>query len=145
MPINICYGSIFTSNCDFLVNPTNSIGVMGAGLAKKFAGHYPLSCGDYNVWSKNQNRVKPYKLLPVRFYNGIIMFPTKIDWRNSSDVSYIETGLQYIKENLSKENSIAFPLLGAGLGGLDPEVVINLIKEYMQDHPKDVEIWRDKK
>lgn len=29
-------GDIFNSNCDFLVNPVNTVGIMGKGLALEF-------------------------------------------------------------------------------------------------------------
>lgn len=69
------------------------------------------------------------------------MFPTKIDWRNPSKFEYLEVGLDYLVENLPKDKSIAFPLLGARNGGLPKDKVIELIKEKMKDHPSLVEIW----
>lgn len=139
--IEIKYGSIFDTKCDYIVNTTNSIGVMGKGLAKEFASRYPNICKAYNIWSKIENGQKPYKLLPVKFCNHVVMFPTKIDWRNPSKFEYLEIGLDYIVANLNKNKSIAFPLLGARNGGLPPDKVTKLIIEKMKDHEALVEIW----
>lgn len=139
--IEIKYGSIFDSKCDFIVNTTNSIGVMGKGLAKEFINRFPIICSEYNSWSKNNNRQKPYKLLPIKVYGHIIMFPTKIEWWKPSDYSYLHFGLDQLLKQLPEESSIAFPLLGASNGGLDKNKVIDIIKEKMKDHKSLVEIW----
>ena len=34
-------GNIFNSNCDFLVNPVNTVGIMGKGLALEFKKKFP--------------------------------------------------------------------------------------------------------
>lgn len=141
MPIKIRHGVIFDSECDFIVNTTNSIGVMGKGLALEFKGRYPNICSAYNRWSKTVNHTPPYKLLPVKFCKHIVMFPTKVHWRNPSRWEYLHLGLDQIVKNLPKDKSIAFPLLGARNGGLPKDKVIELIKEKMKDHPSKVEIW----
>lgn len=143
-------GNIFNSECEYLVNPTNSIGIMGAGLAKQFATQYPTVCNEYNIWSKRENSrnvllFNHLKLLPVRIYNTedkkIVMFTTKVHWRNNSHVDYITKSFLSLKEQLKGDESIALPYVGAGLGGLSKEEVEKIIFEMMKDHDGKVELW----
>ncbi|MGB0929848.1 MAG: macro domain-containing protein [Chitinophagales bacterium] len=43
MPINYKQGNIFVETTDALVNPVNTVGVMGKGLALQFKKRYPLN------------------------------------------------------------------------------------------------------
>ena len=130
-------GDIFDTNCDCIVNAVNSVGSMGAGLAKTFMDKYPVPCID---WNKIYN---PSLLEFPKFYSSsvwkvnkdIIMFPSKIHWRNPSTISYIETSLirtmWLIRDNDIK--SIAFPAVGSGLGGLNWDDVKDLFEHYFTD------------
>ncbi len=137
MDIVIKHGNIFDSHCDLLVNPVNCVGVMGAGLALQFKIQYP----DMFKFYKNACRNKILKPgYPAIYYNqatslirpqGIVLFPTKYDWREDSKFEYIESGLKFLidliyRTNMSigvKGTSIAFPKIGCGLGKLDWTIV----------------------
>jgi O-acetyl-ADP-ribose deacetylase (regulator of RNase III) len=41
------WGDILTADVDAVVNPVNTVGVMGAGLAKQFGLAYPAMFDDY--------------------------------------------------------------------------------------------------
>lgn len=132
-------GTVFNTNADIIVNTVNTVGVMGKGLALEFKLRYP------NLEKKYLNDFKNNKLLiglpRIHFVNDqlIMNFPTKKHWKNPSKLSYIEQGLQYISQNyafLKKEyniNSIAFPKLGTGLGGLEWKDVHNLMIHYLKN------------
>ena len=97
-----------------LVNPVNCVGVMGAGLAKKFKLMFPEN---YIFYRKNYRSLKPGKLLIYRGEKTIINFPTKTHWREKSKIEYITTGLAEV-EKLETDEFIFIPALGCGLGGL---------------------------
>ncbi len=135
-------GNIFESECDCIINPVNSVGVMGAGLAQQFMSRYPTPCRDWN------KIYEPSLLQLPKFYAGeswnsdkdIIMFPTKIHYRNPSELDFIEKSivrtLWLIRDHDIK--SLAIPAVGAGLGGLNWNDVKELIehhftKEIMKD------------
>lgn len=116
--------NIFTSNCDYLVNPVNCVGVMGKGLALQFKEKFPYMFIDY----KDKCIRKEVKPGVPYIYKNIINFPTKDDWRNLSQMSWIIKGLNWIKDNLHNV-SIAIPPVGCGLGGLNQDEVF----KYMYD------------
>jgi O-acetyl-ADP-ribose deacetylase (regulator of RNase III) len=123
-------GNIFDSPCNVLVNPTNCKGPMGAGLAKQFRDRYPGLEKRYKEFCTNGMIVPGIlSLYPINENLRILNFPTKDDWRNSSEFRYVELGMNKFLKTYSRTGikTIAFPLLGTGLGGLDKEK----IKEYM--------------
>lgn len=70
-------------------------------------------------------------------------FPTKISWRDPSDLKLIENGLLKFRNNYKSKGitSIAFPKLGCGNGGLDWNNVRTLMERYLSDLPIDIEIY----
>lgn len=136
---NISYikGDIFNSQCDCLVNPVNTVGVSGRGLALEFKKRYPSMFELY----KSQCQSGKFKIGLVLFYKlktgdkkTICVFPTKEHWRHPSNRSYIEGGLKaFINYYQSLEiKSVAFPKLGCGLGGLNWEYEVRpLMEKYL--------------
>ncbi|HOK10090.1 MAG TPA: macro domain-containing protein [Candidatus Hydrogenedens sp.] len=74
---------------------------------------------------------------------GIILFPTKIHWRGSSKIEWIEDGLIYLKEHYKEWgiNSVAMPQIGCGLGGLPWEKVKKCIEKYFLNDPLIIELY----
>lgn len=116
-------GNIFETLCDSIVVTTNTVGVMGAGIAKQAKSEFP---GLERVYQEACRRKRHTTERPLicEHESGktIVCFATKQDWRNPSRVEWIRSGLQYIVENQhSLGGSVAIPPLGCGLGGLDYE------------------------
>lgn len=143
--IKIVYGNIFDQDVDALVNPVNTVGVMGAGLAKQFKIQYP----DMFNWYKEECKNDQFNIGEILYYfssedkKWIINFPTKKHWKDQSTLEYIEEGLKglckdLVFEKAVKINSIAIPALGCGLGGLNWNNVKNLIYEYLSNVNFDV-------
>ena len=126
--------TIFDSNAQTLVNTINCVGVMGKGLALEFKNKYPAMFDKYKSFC-DKGVFKPGVLWIYKAEDGkwILNFPTKVDWKNPSEMSYIEAGLQKFVEIWKEKNitSIAFPLLGCSNGGLNPEEVIPLMEKYL--------------
>lgn len=149
MPIFQMKGSIFDSQCECIVNPTNSIGVMGAGLARDFIRRFPDSCNLYNEISRRllaehgEALMEPWINSSIDERWFVMMFATKINWRHPSRLDYLEENLPkaiaLLKERQIK--SVAFPLLGAGLGGLSKQEVLEVMTRHLEDFPGRVEIW----
>lgn len=138
MPIKSGIGNIFDTKVEALVNPVNTVGVMGKGLALEFKKRFPINYSYYRFDCDN-NRMEIGKML---IYSGsdlvaplkyIINFPTKNHWRNNSKVEYINSGLTDLVKmiNFTEIKSIAIPPLGCGNGGLDWLVVKPLIESYL--------------
>lgn len=118
-----------------IVIPTNLIGVMGKGLAKQCADRYPYVAKWYrDVCHENWfEKGKPLPMV-VQPDCALVMLPTKNHWRDMASLEMISAGLYnlaaflptYISRGVPRKR-IAMPMLGAGLGGLDPSVSVHLM------------------
>jgi len=130
-------GSMFDAPVQALVNTVNCVGVMGGGLAKIFATKFPLMELDYISYCQ-EGLLTPG--IMHSYYSNIgsqqwiINFPTKDDWRNPSQLEYVEVGMQDLVSFVARHGieSIAIPALGCGLGGLDWDDVKPVILKYIK-------------
>jgi len=133
--------NIFESNAHVLVNTVNTIGVMGKGLAKEFKRLYPNMFDSYQKYCES-GHLRTGKLQLFRTKNKwILNFPTKQNWRDSSKLEYIESGLQKFVDSYEKQGvkSISFPMLGCGNGGLDWEMQVKpLMEKYLKKLPIEI-------
>lgn len=136
-------GDLFKSPAQVLVNTVNTVGVMGKGVALEFKKQYPLMFKKYQELCEAK-RLNVGDLALYRAPNKwILLFPTKIHWRNPSKIEYIEKGLKCFVNGWDKYNieSIAFPKLGCGNGGLDWEIVKRLMEKYLKPLPIKIYIY----
>lgn len=135
--IKFVEGNFFDFKADIMINTVNCVGVMGAGAALQFKTKFPSMFQDYalackkgevkigkgHIWKKDDM----FKSLTI------VNFPTKNHWKNPSEYEYIEKGLEWLYTILVKNsNSIAtLPALGCGHGGLDWNIVKELIIKYL--------------
>ena len=142
--ITYVQGDIFESSAKLLVNPVNTAGVMGKGLALEFKKRYPAMFNEYRRLCENGE----FQVGDLGLYKSddrwILNFPTKRDWRDKSTEEIIEAGLQkfigmYADTGIE---SVAFPMLGCGLGGLDWETQVRPLMElYLQPLPIEIFIY----
>lgn len=137
--IHYLTGDIFETGTEVIVNPVNCVGVMGKGLALQFKQRYPENFAMYEKACK-KNEVHLGKMCTFRretlpFY--IVNFPTKLHWKDCSDLVNIECGLISLKYWIGdkKIKSISIPPLGCGLGGLKREEVYPLISAQLGEIP----------
>lgn len=126
-------GDIFLSCAQTIVNPVNTVGVMGKGLALQFKNKYPKMYLSYKKYC-NSGIFTIGKLILYKEGNrNILLFPTKTHWKCASKPEYIKVGLQKFVETYKEKNitSIAFPLIGCGCGGLSRQLVISLMEKYL--------------
>lgn len=130
----ISNGDMFNSKCEALVNPVNTKGVMGKGLALAFKNKYPAHFENYKRACQS-GEMTTEKVLAYQEINGpmIICLATKADWRDSSKIEYVSAGLDNLANQIKALGirSVAIPKLGCGLGGLDWNKVRPLIVEKM--------------
>lgn len=127
----VTYG-IFESDAHTLVNPVNTVGVMGAGLALEFKRMFPEVFKEYKIMC-DLGFFDIGELLVYRTDIGkiIVNFPTKRHWNRPSEIEYIEKGLRRFVEMSYSWNfeSVSFPMLGCGNGGLDFEAQVKPLME----------------
>jgi O-acetyl-ADP-ribose deacetylase (regulator of RNase III) len=130
-------GDIFKQQGAVLVNPVNTVGVMGKGLALAMKIRFPamfeayvLACG-----------VGECKVGRVWLWQGaaakVLCFPTKAHWREPSTLAIIEAGLQDFAARHAELGiaAAAFPQLGCGAGGLSWADVEPLMRRYLEPLP----------
>lgn len=135
--IQFIEGNIFETDAQALVNTVNLVGVMGKGIALQFKKNYPENFSLYKKACENKaigiGNLLVTKTLDNKGERYIINFPTKTDWRKSSEYAYITAGLDDLINKIKTYNikSIALPPLGAGNGGLDWERTKKIITEKL--------------
>ncbi len=146
--ITLKTGNIFTTQCQTIVNTVNCVGFMGAGIAFEFKLRYPEMFTMYqNLCEKKQINIGLLWIYHDRLlnkpYSKILNFPTKKHWKDVSKLDEIEQGLVKFVQTYQAKNitSIAFPLLGASLGGLSKKSVMQMMAYYLSQVNIPVEIW----
>lgn len=134
--------NIFKVAGDVYFIPVNCVGVMGAGIAKEFKErfpelyeHYVRDC-KYNVITVGNPVV--YDVDNVQY----VMFPTKDNWTNPSNLVWIAQGLETITdligESINEKSILVIPPLGCGKGKLNYNDVKKVIEEFANHVPNPV-------
>jgi len=144
--IRIVDGNIFEADTQGIVNPVNCVGVMGAGLAKRFANFYPEMEAEYKT-ACNEGKLAPGKIFVwvIDTYDELLYIfnlPTKEHWKDPSKMEYIRKGIAELIRTMDKHevHSVAIPALGCGLGGLNWDDVSKEIVKQFQRKP-DKTVW----
>jgi O-acetyl-ADP-ribose deacetylase (regulator of RNase III) len=117
-------GDLFAAKVDALVNPVNTVGVMGRGLALAFKQKFPANYAAYRkacgAGDLNIGTMFVFDNTPAS-PRWLINFPTKRHFRSASKLDDIHFGLVDLIEQIREHaiTSVAMPALGCGLGGLD--------------------------
>ncbi|MDX7999759.1 macro domain-containing protein [Xenorhabdus sp. Reich] len=137
--IELTSGDILRADAEAIINTVNCVGVMGRGIALQFKNAWPDNFKAYAAACKKKE-VQPGKMFIFETGQSanprfIINFPTKRHWRGASRMEDIDSGLEALVESIKKHDikSIAIPPLGAGLGGLDWELVREKIETAMSE------------
>ena len=135
---------ILQSNTDIIVNPVNTVGVMGAGLARQFKFKYPKNFNAYRQCCIS-GKLSPGNIF-IYVESGKIIFnvATKQHWGNPSEAIWIKSILKQIRQHLSgtyEDHSISLSLIGTGNGGLSRDRVKQLIVESLFDLENTVKIY----
>lgn len=139
---------ILTFPMQTIVIPVNTVGAMGAGLARVFKDRYPQYFVKYFEDCRAKRlkigRSIVYPIYPIgkREQHQVLFFPTKQYWGHDSELVYIEKGLIDFKNRFGQMSvkSIAFPLIGCGKGNLDTASVLELMHTHLDPLPIPVKI-----
>jgi O-acetyl-ADP-ribose deacetylase (regulator of RNase III) len=144
-------GDLLKTDAEALVNTVNTVGVMGKGIALQFKNQFPNNYKMYREACITGNFkvgqilvMKDGDLMREKY---ILNFPTKEHWKSNSQYSYIESGLNNLKQVLLENNikSVAIPPLGCGNGGLDWEKVKLMIEATLKDLPVEIQVYEPNK
>ena len=140
-------GDILSSSAQCLVNTVNCEGFMGKGIAYQFKERFPENNKNYVAACKAGKFSVGHILFFFENEKIIANFPTKDKWREKSQYSYIEDGLDSLVQGVETKNisSIAIPPLGCGNGGLDWNRVKAMITDKFQNRAVDVIVYEPSK
>lgn len=135
-------GDILQAGTEAIVNTVNCVGVMGRGIALQFKKAWPENFKAYERACKAKE-VVPGKMFIYRTDQltnpkYIINFPTKRHWRMRSRIEDIDVGLEAFVRDVKMlgVRSVAIPPLGAGLGGLDWNLIRAKIQKAVETLPE---------
>lgn len=132
-------GDMFTEErCNAFVCPVNCVGVMGKGLALTVKNRYPEYYKSYRISCQDRELVPgeflSFATIGYPYYPTIIFLATKDHWKDPSKLEWIVAGLKKLRATCEYVGfkKIAVPALGCGLGGLDWEVVKQVMVDELQ-------------
>jgi O-acetyl-ADP-ribose deacetylase (regulator of RNase III) len=141
-------GDLFESKCKTIVCPVNIVGVMGKGLALEFSKRFKGLKEHYQkvypkVYRPDYRLLNHLEIFPVNENRQVLLFPTKIHYSNPSKISWIEDNLKLATHlwHQDKYESVAFPAIGCGEGGLPFKQVRKRIIQTFGDSRLDVELY----
>lgn len=110
-------GNALQSDAQWLVCPTNLMGVMGAGIAKVIRDCAPDLYKEYQKRCKDgtHDLLTPY----VNEQYGVCCLATKSDWRDPTNETILSLAIKTLSEwlaTLPADSRVALPLLGGGNG-----------------------------
>ncbi len=142
--VRVLKGDLFKSEAHTLVNTVNCVGVMGKGIALAFKGRFPDMYEDY-VRRCEAGKVRlghPY-LYRCPEAPHVLLFPTKGHWRAFSRLDDIVAGLEVLATHADEWGieSLAVPPLGCGNGGLEWQVVGQMLHRHLSALRIPVELY----
>lgn len=144
--ITFVNGDLLQSKAEAWVNTVNCVGVMGKGIALQFKERFPdmfsaykERCDNSQVQTGRMDIHGPLSGTP----QWIINFPTKVNWKNKSQIGWIDEGLYDLSWCIHEMDikSIAIPALGCANGGLNWKEVKFLIEKRLGKINCDIEVY----
>lgn len=130
---------VFADVTSYMVNPVNLVAAPGVGLALEFRKRAPKFFQPYrDACLSGELRIGTVQVIEDTDQEwGIINFPTKRHFADTSDKGDIVRGLEALRDLLKTDKyrytSIGMPMLGCGLGKQDYEVVYPLMIDYLSN------------
>ncbi len=115
----------------------NCAGAMGKGIALQFRKRFPLMYQQYQLLCRD-GKFKPGDVFDYHYEEGAVFnLGTQATWREKARMEYIETSIRNMLEiaTKSKVRDIAMPAIGAGLGGMDWDMVKETICALSHEYP----------
>jgi len=138
MPVKFVRGDMFaTPGLTAFAHGCNCRGVMGAGIAAEFSRRWPKMYEEYRRRCRtgefSLGNVMPYQKEGIWIFN----LGTQFEPGPAADRVAIETAVTGMCKVAGQFNirEIAMPLVGSGIGGLDPAWVQATLQRIGNSHP----------
>ena len=133
-------GNMFDNLQSVPTKTVNCKGEIGKGIALEAAQRYPLIEERYKQLCRH-GLILPGRPRLIEQERQVLLFPTKNDWRYKSRYEWIDEGLRRIANKSEYLNRLSLPPLGCGNGGLDWNIVRQMIHDYLEDTSINVTIY----
>ena len=133
----IVKGNLFDGKDEAIAHGCNTIGVMGAGIAKQFRLRYPEMFRVYHTTCVEKmfqpgDAIKTFCLAEKRV---IYCLATQNQLGAFAKLEWIEKSLRKVLSESSPPKTLGIPMIGAGIGGLDSKDVLNLFHKLAAEYP----------
>lgn len=146
--VKVVTGNIFDSRADVLVNPTNPEGVMGGGLALLFSQRFPQMNHAYkqraNADSLRLGRIDWHEVHEDATTKYVANLHT-MHLGQPATMEAVRDGLRDFVRTVNRLDdikTIALPVLGDGIGGLDTNEVLAVMQRELASAKADVTIYK---
>jgi O-acetyl-ADP-ribose deacetylase (regulator of RNase III) len=130
-------GDLFAYPAQALAHGVNCRGLAGAGVAKIMAQRYPNAIRQYKVLATNSKlRLGDALVIPGGLGDRPIIHCASQDWPGPHARPEWLRGSLKAALKLAIEygiTSVALPLIGSGIGGLDPQQAKQIIREVAEN------------
>jgi len=135
--ITYVYDDLFYSPARVLVNPVNTFGTMGTGLAYDFKRFFPEMNESYREICQDDQLAEGQLMLYKSPHKWVLNFPTKRHYRAAATLEHIEMGLQKFASIYAEAGitTASFPKLGTDEDELDWNVVRPRMEAYLKPLP----------
>lgn len=135
MKIEYVKGDIFKTEHKYILHGCNAQGVMGAGIAKAIKDTYPYAFTEYSSIHKERGLALGETQF-VRCRDKTVINAIIQQYYGRSKVRYVSYDavsivMATVEETLYGE-TIAMPMIGAGLGGGDWNVISSIIESELK-------------
>lgn len=144
--LTIKRGDIWTTQARAIGHGVNVDGVMGAGIAKQFRDRFPAMYEEYREMCHN-DQLLPGQVFPFQVRATPPQFIYNIASQDrpgpTAQLEWLQQGVAQALEHAAANgiDTIALPMIGAGIGGLDAQDVIQVLKGRVAYSVVDIELW----
>lgn len=138
------YGDLTQTKCQTLMCTTNTVGVMGAGIALSVRTRWPEVYQQYlELYRCGLLDIHRLDVIPISDEQQVLLFPTKKSWRNASQKEWVTANLEQLAADYEQLGitSLAMPLPGCGQGGIHPSWGTVEVYRHFAQHPLPVELY----
>ncbi|WP_217924459.1 macro domain-containing protein [Miltoncostaea oceani] len=138
-------GDLLADHATALVCPTNTVGVMGAGLARQFRDRFPGLEADYRKACRAGVHTPAQPFIWGTGEQTVLCLATKRHFRDPSRVEDVQSALTALAAWMGAQQepvSVAISAIGCGLGGLSwIRQVRPLIEPALCDVPGELRVY----
>ena len=146
MALQFVKGDLFLSRAQTLAHGCNTRGRMGAGIAVEFKRRFPEMYQDYRRRC-HKNEFRPGQICLYTSCTPWVLNLATQDSLGGARLEYVQQCFQAIADSHSQSGitSLAMPRIAAGLGGLEWDDVVALLRAILGPLPIPIVVYEEYK